>query len=75
MQGKGCDFKKRHFHKIDSSDSNKQLYVKNNQAMFFQENRHFLPETAQNHQKIVITTLTPGANPTTFKFTATTPAL
>jgi hypothetical protein len=48
-------------------------------TLTFDKNANFFAENCQKSQKIVIITSTPGANPganpTTFKFTATTPAL
>jgi hypothetical protein len=41
----------------------------------FWEKRQFFAENWQKSRKIVIITSTPGADPSTFEFTATTPAL
>jgi hypothetical protein len=41
--------------------------------LVFEKNANFFAENWQKLQKIVI--MTPGANPTNFEFTATTPAL
>jgi hypothetical protein len=44
-------------------------------TLVFEKNANFFAENWQKSLKIVIITSTPGANPTIFEFTATTPVL
>jgi uncharacterized protein (DUF342 family) len=46
-----------------------------NITLVFEKNANFVAENCRKSQKIVNITSTPGANPTTFEFTDTTPAL
>jgi hypothetical protein len=62
---------------LPKNSAKKLAFLTQNKAKLSKilRNANFFAENCRKSQKIVIITSTPGANPTIFKFTATTPAL